>query len=246
MNKSEAINELAAALAKAQAKIEGAIKDRTNPAFRSQYADLGAVWDAIRGPLTENGLSIAQFPRAVQNGVEVETLLMHASGQFVSDVFWVPCAKADAHGYMAAATYARRGALSAIAGVAPVDDDGNEASGAAVGSAPTSRATARAAPSRAVMPLPPPSPSPPAVAKVPPHKPGNLDTDTRTSASAAFVDQSIGAMKALPSQEAVRAWWDSRAKQIDALEVRYPDEHIRLKDAYDEIYLDKPSVTAAG
>ena len=246
MNKSEAINELAAALAKAQAKIEGAVKDRTNPAFRSQYADLGAVWDAIRGPLTENGLSVAQFPRAVENGVEVETLLMHASGQFVSDVFWVPCAKADAHGYMAAATYARRGALSAIAGVAPVDDDGNEASGA-IAPTPAGRTSQRSAPTtnpRAVSTATPPPPKQPAPAAS--SKTGSFGRDTVQSASAMFVDQTIAAMKALPNQEAVREYWDSRAKHIDALEVRYPDEHIRLKDAYDEIYMDKPSVTAAG
>ena len=128
MNKSENITELAAALAKAQAVIEGALKDRENPAFRgTRYADLGSCWDAIRGPLTANGLSVVQLPMRGEGCVEVETILLHASGQWISGTFAIPVIKADAHGVMSATTYARRGALMAIAGIAPVDDDGNGA-----------------------------------------------------------------------------------------------------------------------
>lgn len=131
MNKSENIDALAVSLAKAQAEIEGAAKDKSNPAFRSKYADLGAVWDAIREPLTKHGLSVVQFPRTLfeVGAVEVETILMHASGQYVADVFTIPVSKRDAHGFMSATTYARRGALMAVCGVAPVDDDGNDAAG---------------------------------------------------------------------------------------------------------------------
>jgi len=127
MNKSENITELAAALAKAQAVIEGAVKDKANPAFRSKYADLGACWDAIRQPFAENGLSVVQLPARGEGCVEVETVLMHSSGQWLSGTFAIPVTKADAHGVMSATTYARRGALMAIAGIAPVDDDGNGA-----------------------------------------------------------------------------------------------------------------------
>ncbi len=129
MNKSEQINELAAAMAKAQGEIEGVTKDKSNPAFRSKYADLGAVWDAIRAPLAKNGLAVVQFPRRVEGAIEVETILMHSSGQFLSDVLAFPLSKPDAHGHGSAITYARRFALSAVCGVAPVDDDGNAATG---------------------------------------------------------------------------------------------------------------------
>lgn len=129
MNKSEQINELAAAMAKAQGDIEGAVKDKSNPAFRSKYADLGAVWDAVRAPLAKNGLAVVQFPRRVENGIEVETILMHASGQWLSETLAFPVSKPDAHGHGSAITYARRFALSAVCGVAPVDDDGNAATG---------------------------------------------------------------------------------------------------------------------
>ena len=62
MEKSESINELAAALAKAQGQMEGAKKDSENPYFKSKYADLAAVVKAIRGPFSDNGL-LATKPR---------------------------------------------------------------------------------------------------------------------------------------------------------------------------------------
>ena len=125
------IADLAAALCKAQAQMEGAKKDATNPHFKTKYADLAAVWEAIREPLTSNGLSIVQLLRDVQNGVEVETILLHSSGQQISAVLAMPASKQDAQGYGSAATYARRYALMAMVGVAPEDDDGNAAVGPA-------------------------------------------------------------------------------------------------------------------
>ena len=132
MKTSEQVNEIATALASAQGAMKGAVKDAENPHFRSKYADLASVWDACRGPLTSNGISVIQSPRLVSNGegwlVEVETTLLHKSGQFFSDALQVPVTKADAQGVGSALTYARRYALSAFVGVAPEDDDGNAAS----------------------------------------------------------------------------------------------------------------------
>lgn len=129
MRQSEAINELAGALAKAQAKIEGAAKEAVNPHFRNKYADLGNVWAAIREPLTSNGLSVVQLLRGVERGIECETILMHGSGQFIAESLFVPASKNDAQGYGSAATYARRYGLQAMVGIAPVDDDGEGARG---------------------------------------------------------------------------------------------------------------------
>lgn len=135
MTRSESINELAGALAKAQSEMEGAKKGHTNPAFRSKYADLSAVRDATVAELTANGLAVAQFPRLVSAGegawlVEVETCLMHTSGQWMTDTLAVPVTKVDAQGVGSAITYARRYSLLAITGIAPQDDDGNAAVGA--------------------------------------------------------------------------------------------------------------------
>ena len=126
-NRSQTLAKLAEALCKAQGQMEGAAKDSVNPHFKNKYADLAAVWDAIRKPLAGNGLSIVQFPRTVQGGVEIETTLLHTSGEFLRDALWLPCSKADAQGIGSAITYARRYALMAVCGIAPVDDDGEAA-----------------------------------------------------------------------------------------------------------------------
>ena len=51
MNRSDSIGQLATALAKAQAKVHGASKDKTNPHLKSKYADLASIWDAARDAL---------------------------------------------------------------------------------------------------------------------------------------------------------------------------------------------------
>jgi len=129
------LKNLAAALCKAQAEMEGAKKDAKNPHFNSKYADLASVWDAIREPLTKNGLSVVQLPRSIPGGVEVETILLHVSGESLSSVLAVPATKSDAQGFGSALTYARRYSLMAMVGVAPEDDDGNAASRGAPGTA---------------------------------------------------------------------------------------------------------------
>jgi hypothetical protein len=129
---SDDISELATALAAAQPSIEGATKDKTNPAFRTKYADLGSVWDAIREPMKTNGLSIVQLPITLVAHelpmVGVSTRLMHSSGQWIEEEFVVPLAKLDPQGAGSAITYCRRYSLMAVLGVCPEDDDGNSAS----------------------------------------------------------------------------------------------------------------------
>jgi len=144
MNKSDQINELAAALSKVQAVMSSASKDAANPFFKSKYADLPAVWNVARGPITENGLSIAQVSKiaepiyldegngktALRIGVIVETVLMHSSGQWISGECYFPLSKNDPQGVGSAITYGRRYGMAAILGiVADEDDDGNSASG---------------------------------------------------------------------------------------------------------------------
>jgi hypothetical protein len=130
MNKSESIAALAAALAKAQGAMKGAVKDSANPFFKSKYADLASVVEAIRAAFSTNGLSYIQTVEpSDKDEVRVETTLMHSSGEWIScGVLSLPVSKADAQGYGSALTYARRYSLSAAVGVAPEDDDGNAAS----------------------------------------------------------------------------------------------------------------------
>jgi hypothetical protein len=123
------IKELSAAMAKAFSAIEGAVKGKTNPAFRSKYADLAAVVDAVKPALAENGLWFLQVTHPNERGVCVETVIHHASGQSVScGQLFMPASKQDAQGYGSALTYARRYSLMAAFGVPAEDDDGNAGS----------------------------------------------------------------------------------------------------------------------
>jgi len=128
MNKSDSIKNLAAALCKAQEQMCGAVKDSKNPFFKSSYADLGAVVKAIKEPFADNGLSYSQFPAEDNGRIGVETMLMHTSGEWMSNSFTVNLTKQDAQGAGSAITYCRRYALQAIAGIPSEDDDGNHAS----------------------------------------------------------------------------------------------------------------------
>jgi ERF superfamily len=130
MNKSETLNELAGALATAQGQIKNAAKDALNPFFKSSYADLASVREAINDVFSRNGLAVTQLLGNDAHGVTVETVLLHKSGQWLSGVVSVKAAKDDAQSLGSAVTYARRYSLSAIAGIASeTDDDGESAVG---------------------------------------------------------------------------------------------------------------------
>lgn len=128
-NKSLAINELAAALAKAQGKIVGALKDSENPFFKSKYADLASCWDACRAQLSENGLAVIQTTDVIRDTVFVVTTLTHSSGQWVRGILPVKAKDDSPQAQGSGITYARRYALAAIVGVAQVDDDAESAQG---------------------------------------------------------------------------------------------------------------------
>ena len=124
---SAQINELAAALAKAQATMAGAHKAATNPHYRSRYADLESIWDAIRVPLTTNGLSVVQLPSTDGARVSVETVLLHTSGQWMSSTLTAEGKDASPQSVGSAITYLRRYGLAPMSGVCPTDDDGEAA-----------------------------------------------------------------------------------------------------------------------
>lgn len=127
---SQTTAKLDAALAKAQGEIEAAAKDKVNPAFRSKYADLTAVWAAIRPALSKHGIAVTQWPlHSEDNRLHMLTRLAH-DGEWIKGEFSIPVDKANSHGYGSAVTYAKRFALAAAVGVvADEDDDGNGAAG---------------------------------------------------------------------------------------------------------------------
>ena len=48
------------ALSSAQSEMGKALKDATNPHFKSKYADLASVMDACMPSLTKNGIALTQ------------------------------------------------------------------------------------------------------------------------------------------------------------------------------------------
>jgi len=126
MEKSNSIKELATALCKFQGEVEKIKKTETNPFFKSKYASLSDILDVIREPLSDNGLSFVQFP-AGQYGLT--TLIMHTSGEWISESYTMEPTKKDPQGAGSVITYQRRYALGAILGLnIDEDDDGNKAS----------------------------------------------------------------------------------------------------------------------
>jgi ERF superfamily len=131
MSMSDTINDLAAALAKAQAQLKPAIKEATNPHLKSKYADLRAIWEACRDALATNGLSVVQLPSDTEEPgrVALTTVLLHTSGQYISSTFSTRLAQENAQGVGSALTYLRRYGLSSMVGIiADEDDDGHSAS----------------------------------------------------------------------------------------------------------------------
>lgn len=126
--KSESIGKIALALSKAQSKIHGAIKDSNNPFFKSTYANLESVMEAIRVPFFENELSYVQPVVMMEGHPYVKTILMHSSGEYIESIYPVIAKEMnDPQKVGGGVTYARRYALASMCGVSQVDDDGNTA-----------------------------------------------------------------------------------------------------------------------
>lgn len=121
MEKSQTIKGIAKALTIFHLKVGKIKRDATNPFFKSKYATLSNILDAIGDPLAEAGLSFAQFPCG-ENGLT--TVLMHSdTGEYIEANYEMKPVKDDPQGRGSAITYQRRYALAAILGLNIDDDD---------------------------------------------------------------------------------------------------------------------------
>lgn len=130
VTKVQLAETLAQAYVAAFAEIEGATKAAAGQVGQQKYkyADLSAVMDAIKPALTKHGLAFWQLCEPSADGVVVETVLVHMSGEERSlGKLFVPANKKDAQGFGSAQTYARRYSLQTAFGVPAEDDDGNAA-----------------------------------------------------------------------------------------------------------------------
>jgi len=129
MEFSATFDKLAKALILAQGNMGPVQKSNTNPAFKTQYAGLDGVINAVKPALQSQGIALIQSCGSDGTNVSVETMLLHESGEWMRSTLMLKPVKPDPQGIGSALTYARRYALMAMCGVAPEDDDGNGASG---------------------------------------------------------------------------------------------------------------------
>jgi hypothetical protein len=124
MKTSDNIDQIATALAAAQAAMPNAAFNRINPHFKSQYADLAAIREATLPALTKNGLSIVQATCLTAVGFVLFSRLMHKSGQWIEAEYPITLGTPQSMGSQL--TYGRRYLWSALTGVAADEDDDAE------------------------------------------------------------------------------------------------------------------------
>lgn len=126
MERSESITALAKAMVEFNQKMVRVLKDSVNPHFKNRYASLSAIIEATSKPLSECGLVVIQLPC---DNDRLTTLLLHCSGEYISETYTMKPQKNDPQGQGSALTYQRRYALGAILNLnIEEDDDGHMAS----------------------------------------------------------------------------------------------------------------------
>lgn len=207
------MKNLAQALSKMQGALTPAIKDASNPAFKSRYADLASVWDAIRKPLTDNGLSVTQQTDILDNGQMIlVTTVWHTSGESLVARYPLLPAQNTIQAVGSCLSYARRYSISALLGVTQDDDDGNAASG---NPGPDRDARSSA-----------PNPSKPPAAQVSKKPAGG--SAAPVDAAQAWAKQAAHALQDMRSADEVDAWVASAADKLDKLKSVSPALHDSL------------------
>jgi hypothetical protein len=122
------MKNIATALLKAQSEMSNPKKGATNPFFKSKYADLNAIREAVIPTLNENGISVLQPIVHVDGKNFVKTILLHESGELMESLTEIIYNKMnDAQAQGSGISYARRYALQSFVCVGADDDDGNKA-----------------------------------------------------------------------------------------------------------------------
>lgn len=226
------MKEISAALVKAQKEFGPALKTSSNPHFRSKYADLSACVEAVIDGLNNNGIFLMQGSHLCEDGVIVETIFIHESGEQLSaGKLHVVASKQDAQGYGSALTYARRYALMAACGIAPEDDDGNAASKTKHTDKTTDKSSAPPPP-----PPPPPPPKPPAKAE---GEPGKWQITVKTKPDATptefiniVAEMTVVALEQAKSQADVMKIYQVNRSLYDKVKDLDADCHKDLMEAF--------------
>lgn len=220
------------ALAAAQAEFSAPKKDAINPAFRSKYADLSSVVEAVAPALSKHGIAFFHHVVPYGEGDAMRTVLCHGESdtQISCDVPLI-LGKRDMQGFKSATTYAKRIGLESVTGVAPDDDDGNDAAK----NAPRGRPESRAAEP------PKPDPGPLGDGFTPPDEPGLTQGVKGVTAPAgaseaekarAYADGIIRQFSEAKTAKGLNGAWERNEKVIGRLQDRYPVEYGDVMDAF--------------
>lgn len=209
--RSEQVTELAAALAKAQGAMSNATLNKTNPHFKSKYADLASVLDAAREPLSANGIAVTQTTEIRDGSLVLVTTLLHSSGQWLASEYPLPSSGRPQE-MGSALTYAKRYTLSALICIAADEDD--DANGA----------------ENDKQRINTPKPVKPSVVTAqsvaPPHNPQTGELGPHTIAVPqrdgaddwiAFGSLYIAAVKSAQTPDEANAWLEKNATTLDAM-----------------------------
>jgi ERF superfamily len=123
IERSDRIDQLMTALARAQAKMQNPTHDKWNPHFKAHYTSLAGVRDAVMPCLAAEGIALTQIPSAEDKIVLITTGLWHTSGQYLCSTLRFPVTRPGDQGFGATIAYMRRYALMAICNVAGDEDD---------------------------------------------------------------------------------------------------------------------------
>lgn len=134
MKHSESLAKVAAALVAAQSEMRAVGRDRQNPHYKNSYATLDNILETVRPVLAKHGLAVVQGASVPTTDVEgrvvavaVESVLVHASGEWIAESVVMPLDKLNPQGAGSAVTYGRRYSLSALLALATDEDDDGHA-----------------------------------------------------------------------------------------------------------------------
>lgn len=213
-----------AALAAAQMEMGKAVKDAQNPHFKSKYADLASVVDAVRLALNAHGIAFFHIPGQGEFGHTMTTVLYHGESETqIEAVVPLILGKQDMQGYKSATTYAKRIGLESVTGIAPDDDDDGNAAVATIASGPVGVKTTNGGKvlswaEEVLKDMPP--------------------TATDQEKAEALRDAILGEFKRKKTQTQLDNEWDRRAKIITNLAQRFPAIGDEIKEAYEQRIAD--------
>lgn len=122
------LKQIVSALLKAQSEMSNAKKNGLNPHFKSKFADLNSVREAVMPLLNENGIIVLQPMVTIEGSEYVKTVLLHESGESIESFTKILCkSQNDPQAYGSGVTYARRYGLQSLLSIGADDDDGNAA-----------------------------------------------------------------------------------------------------------------------